>query len=375
MSGQTHGNETGAPEEAGFDPGRLDRVRALCRTATEKGDVPGLALAVARDGRLVLNEAWGWTGLAPESPPATPETVWLIASVTKPVVCTGICLLLERGELALDDPVSRRLPEFDGADRAGVTLRHLLTHTSGLPDMLPENRALRQAHAPLEEFVRQTCKTPLLFPPGTEIRYQSTGIALLGAVIERVSGVPCRDFLRRELFEPLGMESCALGWRPEFEPKVAQCGLGEGQELSDWDWNSRYWRDFGAPWGGMFASAPEFSRFMQMLQNGGTWEGRRCLSAAALREMTDEQTAYLPDLPEPARRRESWGLGWRIAMARASEYLGDLTSPYAYGHAGATGTGVWNDPETGVSFVFFSNQPGIGRFIGLVSNAVAAAAA
>ena len=99
--------------------------------------------------------------------PAAPETVWLIASLTKPVVGAAICLLLERGALVLDDPVCRFLPEFRGEERAGVTLRHLLTHSSGLPDMLPEDRALRREHAPLDDFVARACRTPLLFRPGS----------------------------------------------------------------------------------------------------------------------------------------------------------------------------------------------------------------
>lgn len=356
---------------SGFDAERLEAVRAFCRQATERGEIPGCALAIGRHGERVLNEAWGMAG---KGRPATPETVWLIASVTKPVVAAGVCLLIERGEVAVDDAVSRYLPEFAGEDRAGVRVRHLLTHTSGLPDMLPENLELRRRHAPLEEFVRRINATPLLFTPGTEVSYQSTGIALLGAIVERVTGLSCREFLRREFFQPLGMTHTALGWRPELAERVATCRLPPEQPPGDWDWNSPYWREFGAPWGGMFATAPEYLRFLQMLQNGGEWEGRRYFSPAMMREMTGNRTADLPDLSPAARLRSAWGYGWRSAAGRESEYLGDLVSRFAYGHAGATGTGVWNDPETGVSMVFFSNQPGIGRFIGLLSNRVAAAA-
>lgn len=370
------GERGGVVESAGFDPGRLERARELCREATGSGAIPGIALAVARHGELVQSEAWGSRGPARDAdPPAAPDTIWLIASVTKPVVCAGICLLLERGELALDDPVSRHVPGFDGEDRAGMTLRHLLTHSSGLPDMLPENVELRRRHAPHSEFVTRICTTPLLFPPGTGISYQSAGIALLGAITERVTGLPCREFLRREFFEPLGMDDCALGWRPEFQGRVAAALLAadQQQQPSDWDWNSAYWRNFGAPWGGMYATAPQFARFMQMLLAGGSGNGRRCLGPATVREITRNQTRDLPLLPEAVRRSTAWGLGWRLAAAGDRSFLGDLVSPAAYGHGGATGTGVWNDPATGVSFVFFSNQPGCGRFIGRVANAVAGA--
>jgi CubicO group peptidase (beta-lactamase class C family) len=360
------------PRMPSFDPDRLERVRELCRRATETGEVPGIALVVAGGGRPVLNESWGVREAGGNDPTST-DTIWLIASVTKPVVAAGICLLLERGELVLDDPVRRLIPEFSGEDRAGVTLRHLLTHSSGLPDMLPEDRELRRAHAPLPEFIRRICTTPLLFAPGTDVRYQSTGIALLGEVIERVTGQRCRDFLDREFFQPLGMTSGALGWKPEFAERLATVRLPDEQQGTDWHWNSPYWRDFGAPWGGMFATAEEFTRFLGMVGGGGVWDCRRYLGRATVSEMTRNQTADLPDLPDAVRRRSTWGLGWRHAAGRESDYLGDLVSSSAFGHGGATGTAVWHDSQTGVSFVLFTNQPGIGRFAAQVGNAVLAA--
>ena len=355
----------------GFDIGRLSQARNLCQSTTDSGAIPGVCLVVARHGEQVLNEAWGRADRA--GTPATPETVWLIASVTKPIVCLGLCLLLERGLLGLDDPVHRHLPEFSGEDRRAVTLRHLLTHTSGLPDMLPENLELRQRHALLSEFVERICSTPLLFAPGTNVHYQSTGIALIGEIVARISGKSCPEFLRDELLSPLGMASTSLGWVPGLAGMVAECFQADESPATDWDWNSYYWRGFGAPWGGMFASAPEIARVMQLMLQDGAWNSRQVLSSATVREATRNQTDLLPDLSRSARLRASWGLGWRVLAARESEYFGDLLSPVAYGHAGATGTGVWNDPETGVTFVLFTNRANSGRFIGLVSNAVAAA--
>lgn len=361
------------PGQSAFDPDRLARARALCEEATRSGEIPGLALVVARQGRIFVNDAWGSMDAA-GTRPATPDTVWLIASVTKPVVCAGIALLLERGCTSLDDPVHRLLPEFLGEDRADATIRHLLTHTSGLPDMLPENLELRRQRAPLAEFVRRICATPLLFTPEIDISYQSTGIALLGEIIERVAGVPCREFLRAEFFAPLGMESTALGWRPDLAERVAECVLPPGTAPTNWDWNSDYWRDFGAPWGGMFATARDVATFMQMFLNGGAWKGHRCLGKATVAAMTRNHTATLPRLPDSIKARGAWGLGWQLVSPMRRDYFGDLSSPAAYGHLGATGTGVWNDPESGVTMVLFTNRPECWRFIGRVSNAVAAAA-
>ena len=364
------------PETAsspGFDSARLRYVMELCRTATESGAIPGLALLVAKGGIPVLHSAWGVAERTTPRP-ATRDTVWLIASVTKPVVCTGLALLLERGLLALDDRVSRHLPEFAGPDRQEMRLRHLLTHTSGLPDMLPENVELRQRHAPLSVFVERIATTPLLFRPGTNVHYQSTGIALLGAVIERLTGESCAEFLRREFFAPLGMESSSLGSRPDLVSRIAASALPAEQPQSDWDWNSPYWHHFAAPWGGMFSTTGDLAKFLGMVLRGGEWDGRRYLGPATVREMTRDQLPFLPELPESARIRAGWGLGWRIASGRESDYFGDLHSTRTYGHGGSTGTGVWNDPETGVTFVLLTNRPGCERFIGLVSNAVAVAA-
>lgn len=366
-----HGWSAERARGLGFDVSRLGRARELCRAAAESGAIPGAALVVARLGNVVVNEAWG--RMDRDGKRVSPETVWLIASVTKPIVCLGLCLLLERGLLTLDDPVHRHLPEFAGDDRRTVTLRHLLTHTSGLPDMLPENVELRKQQAPLSEFVRRIYTTPLLFAPGTQISYQSTGIALIGEIIARLSGKSCPEFLREELLGPLGMQNSSLGWRPSLSGRVAECFQQQEIPATDWDWNSSYWRGFGAPWGGMFATAPEVARLMLMVLQRGEWEGRHLLSPTTVREATQNQTELLPDLPRSARQRYSWGLGWRCVAARESEYFGDLLSPSAYGHAGATGTGVWNDPQTGVTFVLFTNRADSGRFIGLVSNAVASA--
>lgn len=356
----------------GFDPERLEYARAVCREAVASGEIPGLSLTVARHGKVALSEGCGQVERA-GTRPATRDTVWLTASVTKPIVCAGICLLLERGRLGLDDPASRYLPEFNEGERSQITLRHLLTHTSGLPDMLPENTELRKRHAPLAEFVRRIYTTPLLFRPGTRISYQSTGIALLGEIIARVTGQPCGEFLRREFFQPLGMAGTSLGWRPELAGRVAECLLPEGTEPSDWDWNSAYWRGFGAPWGGMFSTAPDLTRFLQMLLRGGEWEGRRYLGIATVRAMHRNQTREVAGLSSEAIASDGWGLGWKLASPGRSDFFGDLTSDSAYGHGGATGTAVWNDPESGVSLVLLTNRPGCGRFIGLVSNAVAAA--
>jgi len=288
----------------------------------------------------------------------------MVASVTKPVVAAAVMQLVERGQLALDQPATEALPEFGENGKGAVTIRHLLTHTSGLPDMLPENQALREQHAPLAEFVRRVCRLGLEFPPGTRIQYQSMGTATLGAIVERVDGRDLPRFLKEEFFVPLGMEASCLGLEPRLAERVAHLDLsvpGTGSDVgargSDWGWNSDYWRGFGAPWGGMFATPLDLCRFLQMFAAGGTSGDTRILSAAAVRAMIRRHTDDLAELPEAERRRQSWGLGWHLNRVPAGFPFGDLLSPTAYGHAGATGTQVWHDPTTALSAALFTNRP------------------
>src|SRR5690606_38418144 len=156
-----------------------------------------------------------------------------------------------------------------GKGKYGVTVRHLLTHTSGLPDMLPNNRELRESHAKLETFVAGACEAEMGFPPGRGVRYQSMGFALLGAIIQSVAGRPCRDFLRTGIFEPLWMHDSELGapadWYDGSSPRLSRFSLirvsdDQKAEATDWGWNSRYWRTLGAPWGGMLSTAGDLAR-------------------------------------------------------------------------------------------------------------------
>src|SRR5262249_2217043 len=147
----------------------------------------------------------------PASLKASPKTVYIVASVTKPVTVAALMLLVERGLVTLSDPVQKYLPEFVGPDREKVRVIDLLTHTSGLPDMLPENIKLPQANAPLSEFVKGAMTTPLLFEPRTSFTYQSMGTLLAATIVERVTKMPLAKFEQQEFFEPLRMTGSSLG--------------------------------------------------------------------------------------------------------------------------------------------------------------------
>jgi CubicO group peptidase (beta-lactamase class C family) len=243
-----------SPETIGLDPERMERAYGFLSPQVDAGRVPGAVLMVGRDDAALEPRCFGWMDAdAPSGArrPVAPETVFLLASVTKPVTATATMLLVERGALLLDQCVCDFIPEFGTHGKETTTVRHLLTHTSGLPDMLPEDRALRRRHAPLSEFVHRVCELAPLFPPGSNVQYQSMGFAVLAEIVERVAGASFREFLSSELFCPLGMRRCALGVSDDWADAIARVNVPDEMRGSDWGWNSRYWRGFGAPWGGL----------------------------------------------------------------------------------------------------------------------------
>ncbi len=267
---------------------------------------------------------------------AKANTPFLIASITKPMTCSAVLLLRDRGELRLTDPVRKFLPGFAGGERDRCTIQHLLTHTSGLPDMLPENVALRQKHAPLSEFVRLTLTTPLLFAPGERVSYQSMGILLAASIVEKITTKPLREFLAAELFGPLGMRATSLGLGGR---NTRDCARVQVDEVTDYDWNSPYWRDLGAPWGGAHSTVADVARLLEAVARGrGPWK------AGTTAEMLRVQT---PGLNEP------WGLGW----VRDAAKLGAGCSAETFGHSGSTGTLAWHDPAAKSTFVLFTSLP------------------
>jgi CubicO group peptidase (beta-lactamase class C family) len=364
-----------APEEIGFDPIGYRRVCDLLQRWTDADDVPAAAICVGRRGRAVAPRFFGRQCAERDSPPLRDDALFLVASLTKPVTVAGVMLLVERGELTLDDTVASIVPEFAANGKASVQIRHLMTHTSGLPDQLPDNEKLRTAHQPLAAFVDGACASNLLFPPGTKVSYQSMGTALLGEIVRRLTGQSIADFLRREFFDPLGMRDTSLGWQPDKRERIAAVRLPPGTEKTDWHWNTPYWLGFGAPWGGLITSPLDYAKFCQLMLNGGTLGGVRLLSAATVRAMTTNQLAGMPLIPEEDRRCRPWGLGWRLHWPAYSPNFGDLLGPRSYGHWGATGTVCWMDPDSEAFCVLFTTRPQDedGRFLARASNAVAAA--
>ncbi len=336
---------------ASVDPDGLGRAFALLQAWVSAGVFPGVAALVARGGR-VAGEAYLGLARRDQGRPVDAGTVWSLASVTKPFTATAVMLLVERGQLSLDEPLHRLLPEFrhgwDGQEsaegrseghageashtpadvkrqpapgREAVTLRHVLAHCSGLPGFSPDNTELRRAHRPLEDFVASYGRQPLLFPPGAAHYYSNPGILLAaetlgralrsgGAALGQAQATPAvghyHPFVQEEILAPLGMSDSTLLPPPAWDGHIAWVE-DTGQEGQDWEAaNSPYYRSLGIPWGGLFSRPRDLVRFVDLFlpAAGGRQrigvsagaEGYPLVSPATARAMTAVQFAP-PDAP------------------------------------------------------------------------------
>ena len=363
------------PEQIGLDPAAIRRADELVQRWVQEDRIPAAGWCVGRRGRMLEPRLVGRQRPAKDAPAIRKDAMFLIASPTKPITCTAVMMLLERGRLALDDRVADYVPAFAANGKRDVQIRHLLTHTSGLPDMVPDNEKLRRAHQPLAAFVRETCRLGLLFPPGTRVNYQSMGILMLAEIVHQVTGVTLAEFLAKEVFGPLEMNDTFLGVQGQRRERIVHVRVPAALEKEDWNWNGAYWQGLGVPWGGLITTPADFARFCQMMLGGGVLEKTRILSAASVRAMTSNQLAAMPRVPEEERRCRPWGLGWRLNWPAHSANFGDLLGPRTFGHWGATGTLVWIDPDADAYFILFTTQPQEpeGRFLSRLSNVIASA--
>lgn len=365
-------------EDIGLDPRQLQVASDLLEKWTTGRDapVPGGAILVGRNGKVVPPRFFGRQGPEPDAPPIRTDSLFLMASITKPITYIGAMILVERGLLNLTDPVIRYVPEFKAHDKAAVLVRHLFTHTSGLPDMLPDNAGMRRRHAPLQAFLDGASRdTELLFKPGTKVSYQSMGTAVVAEIIQRLTGKPVAEFLRLEVFDRLGLKSTALGARGLARERIVRVQTPDYQNDTSWNWNSPYWQDLGVPWGGMYSTPGDMAVLCQLLLAKGTWAGARILSPASIRVMTTNRLLEYPDLPEAVARTHPWGLGWRLNHPGTADSWGNLLGPAVFGHTGATGTMVWMDPQTSGFCVLLTSairEKAPWRLVHL-SNAIAAA--
>jgi len=341
--------------KAGMDPERLMGIYARMKAFVDQGTLAGAVMLAARHGVVASLEAVGYQDVETQKRMRT-DTIFRVASIAKPVTAIGIMILQEDGRLVLNDPVGNYLPEFKGlrmkdgsAPGSPVTIQGLLTHTSGMAaeDELFKSEFMTKN---LAEVVAVYAQAPLDSQPGTRWLYSSPGFDTLGRIIEVVSGRPYEVFIEG-VFRPLGMrdthfflprekhDRLASFYRFE-EGKLHKGALGIAADTP------HEGRSFVAPAWGLYSTAPDLGALLQMMLNGGTYQGRRILSRPSVKAMTTDQAPKLAPLGQ--------GLGWWVV--RSAGLLGPLTSAETYAHGGSTGVFAWADPEQDLAGVFLKHQ-------------------
>lgn len=343
----------------GQDRDLTSRLSERFTAFVDQKEISGAVVLVGDRDRVLSLVAVGRRNLA-DALPMRPNTLFRIASMTKPVTAAAVMMLADEGKLAVDDPVEKHLPEFkspmmvsarDGTTITlkrpprAITLRDLLTHTSGLPGAPPPGLSdlyLRRNHT-LAEAVMAYSQRPLEFEPGSRWAYCNTGIDTLGRIVEVVSGHSYESFLKENLFDPLGMADTTFDPTPDQLGRVAVTydrKKGELEPAAGSVIGPPAGSKYPIPAGGLYSTAPDLARFYRMMLNRGVADGRRYLSESSVREMTRVQTG---ELKTGFTEGLGFGLGWGVV--RQPTGVTAMLSPGTYGHGGAFGTQAWIDPS------------------------------
>jgi uncharacterized protein YbbC (DUF1343 family)/CubicO group peptidase (beta-lactamase class C family) len=343
---------------------KLAEMDQAIEVAISANRCPGGVLWVEHAGQA-YHKAYGKRALVPEVEPMTEDTIFDVASLTKVVACTpAVMLLVERGQVRLEELVSKHIPEFQGEGKEQVTVLQLLNHTSGLRgDIETRSDWTGQGTA-----VAKACEEQLLTPPGTAFRYSDINFFLLGEIVQRVTRTPLQDFVAREVFQRLGMTDTGFLPPPEKLSRIAPTEVVEGKPWRGIVHDPTA-RKMGGVAGhaGLFTTAADVARYARMLLNLGELEGTRIFKAETVRLMTSVHT------PGGVVRR---GLGWDIDSSYAGP-RGKIFPVGSYGHTGWTGTSLWIDPFSQTFVIFLSNRnhPDENGSVGLVRSLLGTLAA
>jgi CubicO group peptidase (beta-lactamase class C family) len=345
-------------DEIGIDPARLQVAYDLLTkwTTGKEAPVPGAAIVIGRRGKTVAPRHFGRMGPEADAGPIRRDAMFYMASVSKPVTYLAAMMLVERGQLNLSDRVTRYIPEFAAQGKEETLVQHLFTHTSGLPDELPNNGELRRQRVPLKKFIGEAIQAAALFKAGTRLSYSSSATITVAEIVQRLSGLSIQEFVRREILVPLRLKSTGLGAKGFARERLVRTTVPDYQQGgTDWNWNSTYWQELGSPAGGLFSTPEDYAVICALFLAGGKWGDVRLLSPASVRMMTTNRLNDFPDLPEPIRRTQPWGLGWRLNHVGTPNSWGDLLGRHVFGHTGSSGTTVWMDPQTQGFAVLLTN--------------------
>lgn len=326
-----------------FDPIVLDGIR--------QGAYPGAALVIGRHDAILFAKGYGHLTWSAASPAVDPDsTIYDLASLTKVMATTpALMLLVERGRVQLDAGVATYVPELAGTATGNVTVRQLLSHTSGLradiPD--PELKALPDSAAVMRRVFAERPR----FPPGTRVIYSDLNAILLGEVVRRAAGAPLDVFAAREIFTPLGLAATMFRPPAKLRTHIAPTGVWHGHAVGGVVNDGSAFKLRGVSGNaGLFATAHDVARFAQWMLGQGTLEGRQLLRAETVRLFTAKAADF-------GRRTEARALGWQaVPTGETVSSAGTRFGPHSYGHTGWTGTSLWIDPDRDLFIVLLTNR-------------------
>jgi CubicO group peptidase (beta-lactamase class C family) len=327
----------GTPSSAGMDPEPLKSLDTYIEQAIQNRVMPGAVVLVARRGAIVKHQAYGYAARyaddqftpLPDPVPMRKDTIFDLASITKIFTATAVMKLYEQGKIGLDDPVARYIPEFAQNGKENVTIRQLLTHTSGFRPGIP----LYKMGTGREDRLQIVFAQPLDHAPGSTYIYSDLNMIVLGALVERISGKRLDEFIRDEITKPLGMKDTMFNPPAELKNRIA------ATEYQPWTGRGLVWgqvhdenaASLGGVAGhaGLFSSARDLAVFAHMILMKGRYGGVRILNEETVELMEHNYNTAFPG--------DDHGLGWELNQGW---YMDALASPYAMGHTGYTGTSL-----------------------------------
>jgi len=338
------------PASVGMDSTFPSRLDSIVEVGLAEGAAPGAAVAVGRYGRLVYIKGYGTLDYDATSPAVTPRTIYDLASLTKVVATTTSAMILEEtGKLELDKPVAFYVPELNAPDKAGITVRMLLTHSGGLEAYAPLYSAANGSLRGRAEYLSAINERPLQYEPGTQTVYSDWDMVLMQAVIERITGMSLDQYADGHIFRQLGMIDTRF--RPDTNDAELRARIApttedslRGGRLRGTVHDANAWALGGVSGhAGLFSTARDLAIFAQFLLDGGTFDQVRILAPQTIARWTARQNVV-----------GSRALGWDTPTPGSS--AGKYFSPRSFGHTGYTGTSIWIDPELGTWVVLLANR-------------------
>lgn len=350
----------------------VEAVDRLVADAIDGGKMPGCVIGFGSSSGLTWSKAYGMRSVEPQPEPMTVDTIFDMASITKPVAtATGVMHLIESGLIRLDAQVSEYLPEFASEGKKEITVRQLLVHTSGL---IPDNALSDYANGP-EVAWQKICELKPQAPVGKSFKYSDVNFIVLGKLIEKRTGMPLDQYVRTKTLEPLGMSDSGFGVPSEKRSRCAPTEKRDGEWIIGQVHDPRAWALSGvAGHAGLFSTLDDLRKYAQAMLRGSRSQadgrGDSFLQPGTIRLMTRANR-----IPGGLR-----GLGWDMQTGFSSN-RGDLLSPRAFGHGGFTGTVMWVDPDRDFFFIFLSNrlhpdgEGSVNGLAGQIVNRIASSAA